>query len=173
MLDTNGFAQSPGVAITAISYSSGTVTATANNDFQAGNFVDVEGVTGTTGTSYNGQFTILTADATSFTYALSTSPTGTANVTNAIATSVNTVNSVAFEGTGGGFLGSETTRGVALAPVAIPTVTLVDNGPNPSTTAQGITLTVTAAVSGSANVPTGSVALEDHSNGDVVLGLAR
>ena len=67
--------------------------------------------------AYNGQFTITSANPTSFTYAVSTNP-GTATVTGAIATSVNTVNSVAFEGAGGGFSGSETTRGVALAPQA-------------------------------------------------------
>jgi hypothetical protein len=166
VLDSTGFAKSPGVAITGISWNSGTVMVTANNNFAVGNIVDVEGVTGATG--YNGQYTIVSASPTQFTYALASNP-GTAMANTGTATSVNTVNSVAFEGTGGGFLGSETTRGVTLAPQAM-TDTLVDNGPNPSTTAQAISLTVTLASPGSINVPGGTVTLEDASNGNAVVG---
>jgi hypothetical protein len=147
VLDSNGFNKSPGVPITAASWSGSTVTITANNNFQVGNTVDVQGISPT---GYNGQFTIVTASATQFTYALASNP-GSATVTGAIATSVNTVNSVAFEGPGGGFLGSETTRGVTLAPQA-QTATLTDNGPNPSTTAQTIGITITVASPGTINV---------------------
>jgi hypothetical protein len=64
---------------------------------------------------------------------------------------------------------NEVMRGVASAPQA-QTVTLVDNGPNPSTTTQAITLTVTVTSLGSLSAPTGSVTLEDASNGNAVVG---
>ncbi len=113
--DSNGFNNAPGTPITAVSWSSGKVTITANNNFVAGNFVDVEGVTPS---GYDGQFTILTASPTQFTYALATNP-GAGTVTGAYANSVNVVNTVAFEGFGSGFIGNETDRGVALAPQAL------------------------------------------------------
>jgi hypothetical protein len=171
VLDTNGFNKSPGVAITNATWSGGTVTITANNDFKAGNFVDVEGVqvSGSTSNGYNGQFAIVSASSTQFTYAVSSNP-GTATVTGALATSVNTVNSVAFEGPGGGFLGSETTRGVALAPVSAAvatTTTLTDNGPNPSAVNQPVSFTV--AVSGGTTISGETVQIEDASNGNAVV----
>jgi hypothetical protein len=171
VLDSNGFTKSPGVPITAASWSSasgGTVTVTANNNFAAGNTVDVEGITPT---GYNGLYTIVSANATSFTYALASNP-GTATVTGAVATSVNTVNSVAFEGPGGGFLGSETTRGVAFAPqlTSVPTTTtLTDNGPNPSAVNQPVGFTVTVS-GGTASLNGEAVSIEDASNGNAVVG---
>ena len=69
------------------------------------------------------------------------------------------MNTVAFEGFGAGYLGNETSRGVALAPQAM-TDTLVDNGPNPATTAQSFTLTDTITSPGSIYVPTGTLTLE-------------
>lgn len=68
----------------------------------------------------------------------------------------------------------ENFNGVAFAPQA-QTTTIVDNGPNPSTTAQAITLTVTVAAPGSADSngatspPTGTVTIEDASNGNAVV----
>ncbi len=59
-------------------------------------------------------------------------------------------------------------RGVALAPQAQTNV-LVDNGPNPSTTTQANSLTVTFASPGSANVPTGTATLIDTNNSNAVL----
>ncbi len=168
IIDSNGFNHAPGTPITALSWSnasgSGVATVTAANNFQVGNLVDIEGAGG-----YNGLFTILTANATSFTYALANNPGAvTINPGTTFAISFDTVNTVAFEGTGGGFSGNETTRGVALAPQA-QTAVLVDNGPNPATSAQAITLTVTVASPGSINTPTGTVTLEDASNGNAVV----
>jgi hypothetical protein len=174
VLDSTGFNKSPGVPITAATWSGGTVTITANNNFQAGNIVDVQGISPT---GYNGQFTIVSASATQFTYAVTNNP-GTATVTGAIATSVNTVNSVAFEGAGGGFLGSETTRGVALATVPATTTALTLNGLSAATAGGSIetgfaptaTVSVTPA-SGPVSALNGlPVTITDSSNGAVFNG---
>jgi large repetitive protein len=64
---------------------------------------------------------------------------------------------------------NEVFRGVvALTPQA-QTVTLTDNGPNPSTDAQSITLSVTVTSPASYAGPTGTVTLEDASNGNAVV----
>jgi hypothetical protein len=119
VIDNNGFGNAPGVPVTAASWSGGVVTITTNNNnFKAGNFVDVVGITPS---GYNGLFTILSATPTSFTYALATNPGTATSVTGAYADSSTVVNTVAYEGPGGGFVGNETTRGVAVAPKAQPT----------------------------------------------------
>ncbi len=165
--DSNGFGNAPGTPITAATWASGgggTVTITAANNYLPGQEVEITGITPT---GYNGLFTVLTANSTSFTYALSSNP-GTATVTGAYAVSLNTIDEVAYEGNGT-YSGNETTRGVAPAPVQM-TTTLTDNGPNPSTPAQTISITATVASPGSVNVPTGTVQLEDASNGNAAVG---
>jgi hypothetical protein len=69
--------------VTAASWSAGTVTVTANNNFVAGQTVSVSGITPS---GYNGTFTVLSATATSFTYALNTNPGATTSVAGATAT---------------------------------------------------------------------------------------
>ena len=63
------------VPVTAASWSAGTATINAGNSFSIGQTVVIAGVTPS---GYDGTFVITSADATSFTYSLSTSPgTGT------------------------------------------------------------------------------------------------
>jgi large repetitive protein len=112
--DSNGFAKAPGVPITGATWSSGKVTITApGNNYQLGQFVNISGMTPA---GYNGLFTITAVNngAGTFQYALVSNP-GT-DTTNGVALSINTVDSVAFEGVGGGYAGNETIRGVAFGP---------------------------------------------------------
>lgn len=61
------------------------MTITANNALAPGQLVTIAGITGNlVPAGYNGTFTVLTATATSFTYALATNP-GTATLSNATA----------------------------------------------------------------------------------------
>ena len=76
--------------ITAVNWASGVATLTANNNYVVGETVIVTGITGTTGTSYNGTVTITAVvgtvgNLTGFSYALTTQPTGTPVVTGATA----------------------------------------------------------------------------------------
>ena len=76
-------------AITAASWAApggvGQVTITAKNALSSGQAVTIAGITGNlVPAGYNGTFTVLTATATSFTYALATNP-GTATLSNATA----------------------------------------------------------------------------------------
>jgi hypothetical protein len=75
-------------AITAATWASGVVTITANNNFAAGEIISVVGISPG---GYNGSFTILSATATQFTYALATNPGSTTNVLGALAQLVPTI----------------------------------------------------------------------------------
>src|SRR5262249_4883606 len=69
-------------AITAVSWSSGVVTITAANSFAAGQIVNVSGLAPA---GYNGTFTLLSATATQFTYALATNPGAATTIAGAFA----------------------------------------------------------------------------------------
>ena len=154
--DSNGFGNPIGNPITNASYSTttGLATITSANSYVAGNYVNVTGVTPA---GYDGLYQIVSANATSFTYALSANPGTVTSTTGALSESITTLNSVAFDGINN-YAGNETTRGVADAPQAV-TDTLVDNGPNPATTSQSFTLTDTIS-SPAGFTPTGTVTLE-------------
>ncbi len=166
--DSNGFNNAPGTPITGAAWSSasgGTVTINAVNNYLPNQDVSISGITPA---GYDGLFVILTANSSSFTYALATNPGPATSTTGAYAVSLNTISTVAFEGLGGGYAGNETYRGQALAPQAQTSV-LVNDGPNPANGIQSFTLTITVASPGSTNGPTGAITLEDASNNDAIV----
>ncbi len=99
----------PSTPITAASWSAGTVTITANNVLVPSQNVTVAGIAGSLiPNGYNGTFTVVSATATSFTYALTANP-GTATVTNA--TAVGEFNGVLTTVLGNYFAARETILG--------------------------------------------------------------
>ncbi len=151
--DSNGFGNAPGTPITAANWANtagGTVTITAANNYQVGNEVNIAGVSPA---GYDGLFQIVAANSTSFTYALASNP-GAATVTGAYAVSLNTVDSVAYEGVGT-YVGNEVFRGVALAPTntnVSTTTTVQVNQVGPYIPSSS--LTFTATITGSPGVGT-------------------
>jgi hypothetical protein len=166
--DTSGYNTAPGIPITAASFSSGTATITAappaGFSYAVGSWVTVTGVNPS---GYNGRFQITAVSGNTFSYALGSNPGS--YISGGTALSITTVGTVAPGPVGGPWYGAETIRSPGGTPQA-QTTTLVDNGPNSSTVQQPITLTVTVASPGSINLPTGTVTLEDASNGNAVVG---
>ena len=120
--------------ITAASWAGGIATITGGNAFTAGQVVNVYNITGSISpTGYNGTFTILTATATNFTYALPTNP-GTGAVTNESFATIANVLTI-----------SGLVTGTDLAKVGLGTLVLTDSNPY---TGQTAVLSGTLAIQG-------------------------
>ncbi|HZZ77581.1 MAG TPA: hypothetical protein VFE62_03625, partial [Gemmataceae bacterium] len=91
------FTPTSGDTITSATWSSGTATITASNDFVAGETVVVNGVTSSGRGSFNGVFTVVSASSTQFTYSLTDDP-GTASAYGVAATSFTFQSSTATYG---------------------------------------------------------------------------
>jgi hypothetical protein len=145
MTDAAGYNTAPGIPITAASWASSTVTITANNNYVAGQYVTITGISNT---AYNGRFVITFANATSFQYAIVSDPGASGSVSGAQALSINTTAQVAPGPVGGPWYGNKTFRGVAAAPEALVQSVLLngttDAYPVGLATISGTTVTLTS-----------------------------